>query len=145
MGRWLSSGPGRPRIEYTVKNLANVLMALNRIRYKSAAVLIDATLAGGERVRSRAVQLAPYLTGTLRRSIHVEPIISGRTRCLVVIGTDVVYAARQEFGFVGPDSLGRVYHQPPHPYLRPAIEQEAAGVVKDIHTVVRAILWAGAR
>jgi hypothetical protein len=39
----------------------------------------------------------------------------------VHIGSNVVYAARVEFGFVGKDSLGRVYNQAAKSYLRAAI------------------------
>ncbi|MFI9365254.1 hypothetical protein ACIG5E_30015 [Kitasatospora sp. NPDC053057] len=28
-----------------------------------------------------------------------------------------------EYGFVGPDSLGRVYHQPPFPHVGPAVQR----------------------
>lgn len=67
---------------------------------------------------------APYLTGILRRSIHIEPVSGivkdGQNRAYVVVGTDVVYARRLEFGFYqgdgftgGVDSLGRKYHQLP--------------------------------
>ena len=34
-----------------------------------------------------------------------------------------VYAARLEFGFVGVDSLGRHYSQPPYPSLQPAMAE----------------------
>lgn len=34
-----------------------------------------------------------------------------------------VYAARLEFGFVGVDSLGRHYNQPPYPSLQPAVSE----------------------
>lgn len=30
---------------------------------------------------------------------------------------------RLEYGFSGTDSLGRVYHQPPFPHFRPALEE----------------------
>jgi HK97 gp10 family phage protein len=69
---------------------------------------------------------APYDTGTLRRSIHVEPtsgiIKDSQGRSYVVVGTDVVYARRQEYGFADKDKLGRVYNQPAHPYFRPPLD-----------------------
>lgn len=37
------------------------------------------------------------------------------------IGTGKPQGRRLEFGFVGPDSLGRVYNQPPFPHVQPAI------------------------
>jgi hypothetical protein len=39
------------------------------------------------------------------------------------VGPTMIYARRIELGFSGPDSLGRVYHQPPRPYVRPAYEE----------------------
>jgi len=38
----------------------------------------------------------------------------------VVVGTNLVYARRVEFGFVGKDKLGRRYNQAARPYLYPA-------------------------
>lgn len=37
------------------------------------------------------------------------------------IGTYAPQGRRLEYGFVGPDSLGRVYNQPPFPHVQPAI------------------------
>lgn len=39
-----------------------------------------------------------------------------------VVGTQQPQARRLEFGFVGPDRLGRVYHQAPRPHVAPSIE-----------------------
>lgn len=39
------------------------------------------------------------------------------------VGTDRPQARRLEYGFVGPDALGRVYNQPPYPHVRPAVER----------------------
>jgi hypothetical protein len=38
------------------------------------------------------------------------------------VGPTMIYARRIELGFSGPDSLGRVYHQAPRPYVRPVFE-----------------------
>lgn len=90
-----------------------------------------------ERNASRAVRLAgqayandvkmlsPYKTGTLRRSIHVEKVVVDGEQTYVVVGTDLPYARRQEYGFYGmTDSLGRTYHQLPRPYFRPPLDTE---------------------
>jgi hypothetical protein len=37
------------------------------------------------------------------------------------LGTDRPQGRRLEFGFVGPDSLGRIYNQPPFPHVGPAV------------------------
>jgi len=54
----------------------------------------------------------------------------------VYIGTDVIYARRLEYGFVNPDALGRVYHQPARPYLRPAMEENREAVMEEIRKVI---------
>jgi hypothetical protein len=41
----------------------------------------------------------------------------------VVVGTEAVQGPRLEFGFVGTDSLGRTYNQPPYPHVGPAIDE----------------------
>ena len=50
----------------------------------------------------------------------------------VVIGTNVEYAARVEFGYTGPDSLGRTFNQQPRPYLRPAFASKIGNLIKNI-------------
>ena len=39
-----------------------------------------------------------------------------------VVGTNKPQGRRLEFGFIGPDRKGRVYHQAPRPHVAPAIE-----------------------
>lgn len=52
------------------------------------------------------------------------------------VSTNAVQAARLEYGFVGADSLGRSFSQPPYPHWRPAAdvaeEEFAAGVAAAI-------------
>lgn len=60
-----------------------------------------------------------YKTGTLRRSVHVEMTSEGLKQ-VALIGTDQPQARRLERGFVGKDSLGRLYNQAPQPRWRPA-------------------------
>lgn len=62
------------------------------------------------------------ITGDFRRSIVGQ---SARAGAVVVgqIGTNAAQALRLEFGFSGPDRLGRVYDQPPYPYMQPAIPE----------------------
>lgn len=37
------------------------------------------------------------------------------------IGTAKPQGKRLEFGFVGPDAIGRIYNQPPFPHVQPAL------------------------
>lgn len=104
-------------------------------------VLAAAVRSGGLLVENDAKQMAPYRTGTLRRSIHVE-VESGAGQATAEIGTDVPYAARVEFGFEGKDSLGREYHQPARPYLRPALDQNMDAAAQEMGDALRAALLA---
>lgn len=81
-------------------------------------------IAAAQPVVNSAKAKCPVLTGTLRRSIEARIDADGG----VIVGSDVPYAARIEFGFAGADSLGRNYHQAAKPYLRPAI----AGSVNEV-------------
>lgn len=60
------------------------------------------------------------------------PISAPTEKNVVRIGTNVVYAARIEFGFTDTDSLGRVYDQAEKPYLRPAVENNSEKITKFI-------------
>lgn len=124
-------------------------------------VLENATVAGALLVANRAKQLAAFRTGTLRRSIHVGGHtqmtpdfaqgaaadgaefhdVGGATRrsdfAEVFVGTDVPYGPRIEYGFVGRDSLGRFYNQPPQAYMRPAYDETREAVVKEVGEAVK--------
>lgn len=54
-----------------------------------------------------------------------EPIPVPEKEGYANVGPCVVYAARVEYGFVGEDSLGRLFNQAAQPYLTPAAEEIA--------------------
>lgn len=83
-----------------------------------------ALTAGALRVRNEAARLAPIKTGTLRRSITVQK--SETSRRAVEYGSNLVYAATQEFG----DPSRNI---PARNYLRGALAAkrgEAVGVAR---------------
>ena len=66
------------------------------------------------------------VTDRLFQSITTK-VVADMNSVVGQIGTNVEYARRLELGFVGTDSLGRVYDQAPRPFLRPALlENETA-------------------
>ena len=79
------------------------------------------------------------ITGAFRRSINSA---SGPTGDGAVgrVGTNAVQGARLEFGFVGPDALGRVYNQPPYPYLQPSIPEVAKISAREVVSALRGAL-----
>jgi len=99
------------------ETLAAIQQELNK---KAQQAKVAVKLAGNE-YKTDVQKIAPYKTGTYRRSIHVQPIDEGGNP-FVLVGTDLPYAKRLEFGFVGTDSLGRVYNQAPRPHFRPALD-----------------------
>jgi len=67
-------------------------------------------------------------TGDYRRSINLDlsggnagPLSAGEATATV--GTNAVQGRRLEYGFVGADSLGRVYNQSPYPHFGPALDE----------------------
>ncbi|MGW0822517.1 HK97 gp10 family phage protein [Streptomyces sp. NPDC002845] len=61
-------------------------------------------------------------TGDYRRSWTHE-VSANAVSVTAVVGTSKPQARRLEFGFVGQDSLGRVFNQPPFPHVGPAVEE----------------------
>jgi HK97 gp10 family phage protein len=120
-------------------------------------MLERAVVAGALLVQNDAKRRAPFLTGTLRRSIHIGghdelnsdgesgnvpgPEITP-TEIAVYIGTDVAYARRIENGFSGADRLGRTYSQPAQPYLRPALDENQAAVRHEVGEALRDLIRA---
>jgi hypothetical protein len=49
-----------------------------------------------------------------------------------MIGSNVIYARRQELGFFGTDSLGRYVHHEARPYLRPTIFENKQTLLRTI-------------
>ena len=55
-----------------------------------------------------------------------------------VVGTNVEYARRIEFGFLGmTDRLGRTFFQPSLPYLRPALHKNEKKIVKLFKNLIK--------
>lgn len=104
--------------------------------------LKNACYAGGLPILNKAIYLVAKKSSTLSRSLHIEVTEQAAKYVEISIGTNLVYAARIEFGFNDVDSLGREYHQPAQPYLRPAFLTERRKAVAEIHDSLRDILLA---
>ena len=78
------------------------------------------------------------ITGDYRRSITLEMSTMGGD-VAAIIGTVAPQARRLEYGYVGPDSLGRTFSQPPRPHWGPplgpiteAMEAAIAAMISDL-------------
>jgi len=95
---------------------------------------------------TEAKAIVPVKTGALRDAIHTETVTDEGERQVLAVtpaypaenpyGFEPAYARRIEYGFVGTDSLGRVYHQAPQPYMRPAFDGQKADATAAIKSGV---------
>lgn len=63
----------------------------------------------------------PRRTGHYRRTWSTSHKSGGGT-AVAVVGTNAPQARRLEYGFQGPDRIGRVYNDPPRPHVGPAFD-----------------------
>lgn len=97
-------------------------------RLKSFDEADAAVRAGAQIIRNGAAERAPYKTGNLRRSIKEERADESTSTSIIYnVGTNVVYAPAQEFGY---------QHIPARPYLRPALDQDGKEAVEVIKNAV---------
>lgn len=109
-----------------------------------------ALVAGALLIQNAAKTDAPYLTGTLRRSIHIgghtfeggegAGDIGMNTSQQVAVGTNLPYARRIELGFSGTDALGRTYNQPPRSYLRKALDEQRDAAIRETADAFRDLI-----
>jgi hypothetical protein len=112
--------------------IGQINVASEQIAVKSALI-----------VQRIGMGLTHVRTGTLRRSWHTEPLGGEGGTYSARVGPTTVYARRQELGFSGPDSLGRVYkNDPGWPYVRPAREQAQLPIQAMAGEVMRAAIGA---
>lgn len=80
------------------------------------------------------------ITGNLMRSIKEVRIKGLGTRVESQVGSTMKYARRLEKGFMDVDRLGRRYHQPPRPFLRPALDENEAEVIEAFEKKIEEII-----
>jgi HK97 gp10 family phage protein len=125
---------------------------LKKIADKAASNMEAAVISGALLVQNDAKENAPYKTGDLRGSIHVEPMISGKDETIVKVGPSVIYGRIQEYGGTirtknAPWLVFRTadgnWHKvksveiPAHPYLRPAFDGNKDKVEREIRRALK--------
>ena len=130
------------QVEFTDGGLPRAFVALDSEVSSGLAQAVYLTGASYQtRVRARASlpKTGPpgprAITGDYRRSITLTNTFDGG-QPVALVHTNRPQARRLEFGFVGPDILGRVYNQPPYPHWRPAAE----GMDRVLQQHVRAVI-----
>ncbi len=115
---------GLDTLSLKVKYMIRPVQAALKDGVDEAAAMFEAT----------AKENSPVDTGANRDSITTAVVEDSPERQVRSIAPHMPYSARLEFGFVGADSLGRVYHQGPRPYMRPAFDSrkdEARDTIKE--------------
>lgn len=105
-----------------VKGLPRLLRKLEKMPSATEREL-DLTVRGfGEALLASAIRHASGRPGpnvVTGQYIAAMTLQVGRRK--VTVYNNSPQARRLEYGFYGTDSLGRVYHQPPFPHMRPAL------------------------
>lgn len=107
------------------------------VRGEAHRVVIKATAALQRAVvRNASGRPGPNaITGDYRRRINRRVMRWGATSSGLV-GTDAPQGRRLELGFVGTDSLGRVYDQAPFPHFGPALDEAAPALQAALAEVI---------
>lgn len=71
-------------------------------------------------------------TGALEESIHAIP----ESKTDLLVGSDLIYARRRNWGFNGADSLGRVYHDQGAFFMETAMDQEQSTILASVEDAV---------
>lgn len=120
-------------VEFRIEGLDVLIKRLSQLEAELRGPILGAALtAGALHIVNEAKDRVPKITRNLERSIHAgEPERMG-DGWGVRIGTNVVYARRIEYGFVGRDRRGRVYNQAAKPYLRPAFDAKKEAAINAV-------------
>jgi hypothetical protein len=96
--------------------------AFTALMARVAAAAPKAGNLSAQLIKSAGMKRTHVISGTLRRSWKVTTDDGAGGTYAAFIGPTMIYARRQELGFKGPDSLGRIFHHDPGwPYVRPAL------------------------
>lgn len=130
------------RLTVQLKGVDTVTLRTKALVAAARRGLSDGVSEGAQILVDEAQSLVPVDTGYLRDHIHAELLETTDTRITVEVtpryedpnpwGYDPAYARRIEEGFEGQDSLGRIYHQPAQPYMRPAWDSKQGEVRQTI-------------
>ena len=82
-----------------------------------------------------------YKTGNLKNNIKEQKQSMSGGKAQVDVGvTTVPYAARIEFGYTGPDKLGRRFHQAAQPYMRNSLDENGKKIDNIIESKLKAVI-----
>ncbi|BDG59639.1 HK97-gp10 family putative phage morphogenesis protein [Caldinitratiruptor microaerophilus] len=136
-----------------IKGARELIRAFDRLSDElKGQVLAEAAKAGAEVIRAEASRRAPRKTGDLARSIVAEVLEQAPGKVTVGVGPDKdrFYGRFVEFGHAlvrGARKAEKkvVGHVPPHPFLRPALDEGAERAKQAIADELKAAIERAAK
>jgi HK97 gp10 family phage protein len=151
-----------------VTGLPEILKKLDKLGVDVEKSVAAALMGAAWVVASDAKRRAPRKTGNLARSITpgvgkepggssgpitdtegplpeqsvatLQPELKAEGKATAWVATNVCYAKRMEYGFKGPDKLGRKYKQAGRPYMRPAMDENRTKVTPVFEKALRQVI-----
>lgn len=120
------------RLLVTARGFDSLSLGIKALQKPVQDALRDGVRSAAMILTQEAKDLVPVKTGRLQTAIHDEVVTdepekqerSVRPAYETGEGFDPPYARRIEMGFIGTDSIGRRYHQPAKPFMRPAFDSK---------------------
>lgn len=143
-----------------IKNMPQLLRKLSAMGAAVATQAVgDALTAGAQLIVNDAKENAPYLSGTLKRSIHSSQPSLNSGRWEVRIGTNLEYARIHEYGGTiraknkpflvfkigGKLIFTKSVQIPPRPYLRPAFDSQRTNALNEVGEALAELVRASAQ
>lgn len=131
-------------ISGTLLGLTDLTSRVNQIERDMGRAVEKAmarTALGGQSIvrgKARGRPGPRVITGDYNRSI-VGDWSRGGDIVAAIIGSNAPQALRLEFGFHGPDALGRFYNQPPFPHFGPSVPEIGDLGVREVTAAVGGI------
>lgn len=125
----------------TLRGLTETVAAINRAEentLKAVGRAADRTALGGQSIvrgKARGRPGPRVITGDYNRSIVADSVRNGHVFSAIV-GSSAPQTLRLEFGFHGPDALGRYYNQPPFPHFGPSVPEFGDLGVKELTAAI---------
>lgn len=121
-----AGGIRRMKLTWKIDGITDLEQMPKKLQKAMADSLLDIISEGGSILVEEAQERCPVDTGKLRDSIKFTVTERTPTRITGVVRPHKPYGARVEMGFMQTDRLGRNYHQPAEPYMRPALDGAGA-------------------
>lgn len=129
------------QLRMEIKGIKELQSKFKVIDSELQMAVLEGLKNGGEIVTKTAKNRVSVKTGNLRDHIEEQSSYIQNSEARVTVGVKKVpYAARIEYGYTGPDKLGRRFHQKPRPYLRNSLDEKEMEIKTAVETKIKSVL-----